>query len=159
VGCVIVRENRILVTGYNGAPPGEPHCTERGPDGQIFCARRASNISDEEKHKVCPSVHAEENAISIAEKFGLVHLLEGSSIYTTLAPCVRCSERLAKAGVKKVFFELAYESINHERDRQWLLLAQNSFETFEKISLSGDPLLKVASALINTTSERLLPSG
>jgi dCMP deaminase len=158
VGCVIVRENRILVTGYNGAPPGEPHCTEKGPDGQIFCARRANNISDEDKHKVCPSVHAEENAISIAEKLGLVHLLIGSSIYTTLAPCVRCSERLAKAGVKKVYYELAYESVNRVRDQQWLQIALNSFEVFERVALNGDHLHKIASALMNTTSERLLPS-
>jgi deoxycytidylate deaminase len=103
-------------------------------------------------------VHAEENAVSLVESYGLAHLLEGSAIYTTLAPCVRCSERLAKAGVRKVYFELVYESINRERDQQWLQLAQRSFEVFERVRLSGDTLQKIAGALVNPTSERILPS-
>ncbi|MDR0549437.1 MAG: dCMP deaminase family protein [Deltaproteobacteria bacterium] len=159
VGCVIVRENRILVTGYNGAPSGAPHCTERGQNGEIFCARRAVLASDEDKQNICPSVHAEENAVAIAERFNLTRLLVGSTLYTTLAPCVRCTERLAAAGVKKVYFELAYESVNRERDLQWLKLAQDSFEVFERISLTGSALDKIASSLMNVTSERLLPSA
>jgi dCMP deaminase len=158
VGCVIVRENRILVTGYNGAPSGAPHCTDLG-GGNFYCARRANLITDEEKHKVCPSIHAEENAVSLAEKLGLIHLLKGSSIYTTLAPCVRCTQRLAKAGVARVYYELAYASVNQQRDGDWLKLAKDSFEVFEQIKIENPSLNKIASALLNITSERLLPSG
>jgi dCMP deaminase len=159
VGCVVVRENRILVTGYNGAPPGEPHCTDRSENGEIYCARRASSVPDEEKHTVCPSVHAEENAVSLAERLGVPHLLAGSSVYTTLAPCCRCTQRLAKAGVRRVYYELAYQSVNRERDEVWLKLARDSFEVFEQVTLADSPLDKIASALMNLTSERLLPSG
>jgi dCMP deaminase len=158
VGCVVVRDNRILVTGYNGAPPGEPHCTDQGSYGEIYCARRAKSVSDKDKREVCPSVHAEENAVSLAERFGLIRLLEGGSIYTTLAPCVNCSRRLASAGIKKVYYELHYESVDKERDREWLRLAEELFEVFERVSLSGSPLSKVESALVNVTSERLLAS-
>ncbi|MDR1872580.1 MAG: dCMP deaminase family protein [Deltaproteobacteria bacterium] len=158
VGCVIVRENRILVTGYNGAPSGEPHCTEQGNGTEIFCARRASKVSDEEKHLACPSVHAEENAVAIAERLGLTHLLAGCAIYTTLAPCVRCAKRLAAVGVREVYYEMAYESINRERDQEWLTLAKDTFAVFEKIALEETALNKIASALMNPTSARLLPS-
>jgi dCMP deaminase len=159
VGCVITRENRILVTGYNGAPPGEPHCTDQGGDGRIYCARRASMVPDELKHQSCRSLHAEENALSLAVKLGLSELLAGAAIYSTLSPCVRCIERLKALGVARVYYELAYESIDAERDRRWEALAKESFEVYERVSLSGPSARKIAGALVGVTSERLLPSG
>jgi dCMP deaminase len=159
VGCVVTRDNRILVTGYNGAPPGEPHCTDLGGEGVLYCARRASRVPDELKHQACRSLHAEENALSLAQRLGLADLLVGASVHTTLAPCVRCVERLRRAGIAKVYYELAYESVDAERDRQWEEAARSAFEVYERVSLSGPSARKIASALVGVTSERLLPSG
>jgi dCMP deaminase len=159
VGCVVTRENRILVTGYNGAPPGEPHCTDQGRGGRIHCARRALQVPDERKLEACRSLHAEENAVALAERFGLLGLVAGASVYTTLSPCVRCVRRLRAAGVKRVFYELAYASVDAARDRAWELEALESFEVYERVSLSPPSARKIAGALVGVTSERLLPSG
>ena len=159
VGCVITRENRILVTGYNGAPPGEPHCTDQGGGGRIFCARRAENVPDELKHMACRSLHAEENALKLAERLGLEELLIGAAIYSTLSPCIRCIGRLRSRGIARVYYELAYESVDVERDRQWEAEARQAFEVYERVSLSDSSSRKIAGALVGITSERLLPSG
>ncbi len=156
VGCVIVKDNRILVSGYNGPPPGAPHCSDKNEHGRIFCMRRAENIPDSDKLDRCPSVHAEENAVALAESLGLG--LQDTSVYITLAPCIRCLERLASAGVRHVYYELAYRSIDPERDRTWEESARQRFETYEQISLSQPSLRKLAGALIGVTSARLLPS-
>ncbi|MDR2443076.1 MAG: dCMP deaminase family protein [Deltaproteobacteria bacterium] len=159
VGCVITKDNRILVTGYNGAPPGEPHCTDRSLDGRIFCARRAAQVPDCLKLEACQSLHAEENAIKLAERLGLQDLLIGSTVYTTLSPCIRCIERLKGAGISKVFFELSYQSVDSDRDRRWQEKAESSFEVYRQISLSDPSVTKIAGALVGVTSERLLASG
>ena len=159
VGCVITRENRILVTGYNGAPPGEPHCSEQGGEGRIYCARRAGLVPDGLKQAACRSLHAEENALALAERLGLAELLPGSAIYTTLSPCGRCIERLRRHQVARVYYELAYESIDHERDLLWEASAREAFEVYEQVSISRPSARKIAGALVGVTSERLLPSG
>jgi dCMP deaminase len=159
VGCVITRDNRILVTGYNGAPAGEKHCTEMGSNGQIYCARRAQNIPDQLKLQVCPSLHAEENALNLAKHLGLAELLKGATIYTTLSPCIRCINHLKLCGIKKVFFELAYQSIDAKRDKEWEDIAKSAFEVYQQVSLSEPSTQKIAQALVGITSERLLPSG
>jgi dCMP deaminase len=159
VGCVVTRENRILVTGYNGAPPGENHCTEMGSSGQIYCARRAQNVPDQLKLQVCRSLHAEENALNLAKRLGLERLLSGTSIYTTLSPCIRCIEYLKRCGVKKVYYELAYQSIDAERDREWERIALEAFEVYQQVSLSEPATQKIAQAVVGITSERLLPSS
>lgn len=157
VGCVIVRDHRILVSGYNGPPSGHPHCSELGDGRDIFCLRRRSNVADDKKHEFCPSVHAEDNAVRLAEslKVGLL----GSTLYITLAPCVRCIELLRRAGVRHVFFELRYQSIDPERDAAWEAEARSCFQTYEEVSISPTSIHKMVGALKGITSERLLPSG
>ncbi|MDR1657486.1 MAG: dCMP deaminase family protein [Deltaproteobacteria bacterium] len=159
VGCVITRENRILVTGYNGAPPGEPHCTDMGEPGELFCARRAQMVPDSMKLQSCRSLHAEENALNLADRLGLSDLLKGASVYTTLSPCIRCIEHLKRCGVTKVFFELAYQSVDAQRDRMWVETALAAFEVYRQVSLGSASARKIAGALLGTTSERLLASG
>ncbi|MDR1487894.1 MAG: dCMP deaminase family protein [Deltaproteobacteria bacterium] len=158
VGCVITVENRILVTGYNGAPPGDPHCTEMGSEGQIYCARRAQNAPDQLKLQFCSSLHAEENALNLAAKFGLTDLLPSASIYTTLSPCIRCIEHLKSKGVKKVYYELAYQSVDAERDRYWESIALSVFDVYQQVSLSESSTQKITQSLVRITSERLLSS-
>lgn len=92
VGCVIVKGNRILTTGYNGAPSGVPHCTE-------------VNCKLEGNHCV-RVVHAEANALAQAARHGIQ--LEGAKAYVTVQPCVRCSNLLASAGVTVARWDEAY---------------------------------------------------
>jgi dCMP deaminase len=158
VGCVITLDNRILVTGYNGAPPGEPHCTDQSEGGKLYCARRAKKIPDVHKYNFCHSLHAEHNAVSQADRLGYGPLLKGATLYITLSPCVNCIETLVRHGVSRVYYELAYKSIDAKRDAEWEALAKASFEVYEKLAISDDSLRKILSSVLNVTSDRLLPS-
>lgn len=92
VGCVLVREHRILTTGYNGAPRGVAHCTEAGCMlVNDHCAR---------------ATHAEANAIVQGALHGVS--LAGSIAYCTHQPCVNCSKLLISAGVQKIVYDVGY---------------------------------------------------
>jgi len=92
VGCVLVKDNQIISTGYNGAPRGLPHCDEVGhwmDNGH--CIR---------------TVHAETNAIIQAALHGVA--TSGSTCYVTHAPCINCCMALINAGIEHVYFGDAY---------------------------------------------------
>jgi dCMP deaminase len=94
VGAVIVRDNRVIAHGYNGAPPGQPHCTEVGCDISPItggCQR---------------ALHAEMNAITYASRKGVA--VEGSIAFLTLSPCLYCARFLVVAGVAEVLFHERY---------------------------------------------------
>ncbi len=101
VGAVIVRDKRILTTGYNGAPSGVKSCQERQE-----CLRRKLNIPSGTKHELCYGVHAEQNAIAQAAKMGI--RLEGATLYCTHQPCVICCKMIINSGIKRVVYEYAY---------------------------------------------------
>ncbi len=101
VGAVIVRDKRILTTGYNGAPSGVKSCKERQE-----CLRRKLNIPSGTKHELCYGVHAEQNAIAQAAKMGI--RLEGATLYCTHQPCVICCKMIINSGIKRVVYEYAY---------------------------------------------------
>ncbi|GAB6179316.1 cytidine/deoxycytidylate deaminase family protein [Desulfotomaculum defluvii] len=96
VGAVIVKDNRILATGYNGAPAGLAHCLDIG------CMREKLGIPSGERHELCRALHAEQNAIIQAAVHGTA--IRGSVIYVTNQPCVMCSKMIVNAGIKKVHF-------------------------------------------------------
>lgn len=100
VGAVIVKDNRILATGYNGAPSNMAHCLDIG------CLREKENIPSGERQEMCRGIHAEQNAIVQAAKFGIS--LEGGTIYITNQPCVTCSKLIINAGIKRVVYILPY---------------------------------------------------
>jgi dCMP deaminase len=93
VGAVIVKNKRILTTGYNGAAAGVKDCLELG------CLREANNIPSGERHEICRAIHAEQNAIIQAGLHGVN--IEGASIYCTHPPCILCAKMLANAKVKR----------------------------------------------------------
>lgn len=95
-GAVIVRDKRILATGYNGAPSGIRHCDEVG------CLREELNVPSGERHELCRGLHAEQNAILQAALHGVS--LKDSEIYTTHEPCVLCSKMLINVGIKRIYF-------------------------------------------------------
>ena len=100
VGAVIVKENRILSTGYNGAPSGIRHCLERG------CLRDELNIPSGQRHELCRGLHAEQNAIIQAAYHGVS--IESCEIYCTNQPCIICATMIINAGLKKVIIRNSY---------------------------------------------------
>lgn len=152
IGAIIVRNNRILATGYNGAVHGAPHCTDKGPD---FCLRRAIGAHDADKYNYCISSHAEVNAIDQAARFGIS--LDGSSLYCTLEPCNWCFKQLIQAGIKDIYFEEYYDSRNKDFDMYWRSIMQNheGIHTFEKVDVGREALDMVIDVLSGTkTSAR-----
>lgn len=100
VGAIIVKERRILCTGYNGAPAGLPHCTDVG------CLREKLHIPSGERHELCRGLHAEQNAIIQAALHGIS--IKGGTFYITHQPCVLCAKMICNAGIREVFFEGDY---------------------------------------------------
>lgn len=101
VGAVIVKDKRVLSTGYNGSPKGTRHCEELG------CIREQMKIPSGTRHELCRGVHAEQNAIIQAAYFGVS--VKDSTIYTTTFPCSMCAKILINAGVKEVVYAEGYE--------------------------------------------------
>jgi len=100
VGAVIVRDKRILSTGYNGAPKGLAHCETIG------CIRKSMNIPSGQRHELCRGLHAEQNAIIQAAWHGVK--IEGATLYCTHQPCVICVKMMINAGIVRVVFEGSY---------------------------------------------------
>jgi len=92
VGAIIVKDRRILATGYNGPPSGISHCLPE------TCLRTKLNIPSGEKHELCRGLHAEQNAIIQAASHGVP--INGAVIYVTHHPCSICSKMLINSGIK-----------------------------------------------------------
>jgi dCMP deaminase len=101
VGAVIVKDKRVLATGYNGAPSGVESCKDKKE-----CLRKKLNIPSGTRHEICYAVHAEQNAICQAAKMGLS--VEGATIYVTHQPCTICTKMIINAGIKKVIYKHGY---------------------------------------------------
>lgn len=108
-GCIIVRDKRILSSGYVGSPSGLTHCDEAGhmlrdvlsPDGSMS------------KHCI-RTIHAEQNAICQAARFGTS--LEGATLYCAMEPCFTCSKMIVNCGIKRVVCEKKYHAGAQSRD-------------------------------------------
>lgn len=107
VGAVAVRKNRILATGYNGAPAGIDHCLDAG------CMRELMGIPSGERHELCMAVHAEQNLIIQAASLGIS--LDSADIYCTHKPCFICAKILVNVGVKRVYIRNAYPDQNTDK--------------------------------------------
>ena len=101
VGAILVKEKRILSTGYNGAPAGLKHCVEVG------CLREEASIPSGTRHELCRALHAEQNAIVQAAYHGIS--IAGSILYCTNKPCVICSKMLINAGIKRIYYDEGYD--------------------------------------------------
>ena len=100
VGAVIVKDKRILSSGYNGAPSGVTHCEVTG------CLREKLKVPSGERHELCRGLHAEQNAIIQAAYHGVE--IKESFIYCTNLPCIICSKMIINAGIKKIFYKEGY---------------------------------------------------
>jgi len=100
VGAVVVRDKRILATGYNNVPSGIEHCTTRG------CLRDELKIPSGQRHELCRGIHAEQNAIAQAARNGVS--IEGSTVYCTNQPCILCAKLCINAGITEIVFTGEY---------------------------------------------------
>jgi dCMP deaminase len=101
VGAILVKDKRILASGYNGAPSGLRHCEEVG------CLRANSSIPSGERHELCRGLHAEQNLILQAAYHGIS--IKDAILYCTNKPCVICTKMIINAGITKIYYEDGYD--------------------------------------------------
>jgi len=95
VGAVLVKDNQVLSTGYNGAPKGLPNCCDLNE-----CLRQTMNIPSGQRHELCRAVHAENNAITQCAVNGVS--CKGATLYVTASPCIMCIKQIINAGIVKI---------------------------------------------------------
>lgn len=100
VGAVLVKEKRILATGYNGAPSGLPHCDTVG------CLREKLKVPSGERHELCRGLHAEQNVLLQCAYYGIP--VEGSVLYVTFSPCSICAKMIVNVKIREVVFGESY---------------------------------------------------
>lgn len=100
VGALIVKDKRILSTGYNGAPSNLPHCWEKG------CLREKLNVPPGHRHELCRGLHAEQNAIIQAAYHGVS--IKDAILYSTHLPCSICMKMLINAGIRWIVYKDGY---------------------------------------------------
>jgi dCMP deaminase len=101
VGAVLVKDNRILATGYNGVPKGVAHCEKQG------CLRLEMKVPSGERHELCRGLHAEQNAIIQAAIYGVS--ISGATLYCTCKPCSICLKMLMNAEIAKIVYMEDYD--------------------------------------------------
>lgn len=101
VGALIVKNNHILATGYNGVPSGVTHCEVTG------CMRQQMNVPSGQRHELCRGLHAEQNAILQAAYHGVS--INGATLYCNTKPCSICSKMIINAGIVRIVYEQYYE--------------------------------------------------
>ncbi len=101
VGAVIVKDNQVLATGYNGAPKGLPNCCDLNE-----CLREALHVPSGQRHELCRAVHAENNAITQCAVNGVS--CKGGTLYVTDSPCVMCLKQIINAGIVKIVAKKIY---------------------------------------------------
>ena len=104
-GCVIVKDRRILTTGYVGSPSGLPHCDDVGHD-----LRKVLDDNGNVSQHCVRTIHAEQNALIQAAKFGIP--LDGGTLYCKMVPCRVCAMLIINAGIKRVVAEKRYHADN-----------------------------------------------
>ena len=101
IGAVIVKNKRVLTTGYNGAPAGIKTCREKGE-----CLRDKLGIPSGTRMETCYAVHAEQNAIVQAAKLGVS--IDGATLYCTHQPCSMCCKMIINSGITRVVYKEGY---------------------------------------------------
>ncbi|MDD5007077.1 MAG: cytidine/deoxycytidylate deaminase family protein [Syntrophorhabdaceae bacterium] len=125
VGALIVKNKRILATGYNGAPTGLRHCMDLG------CMREQLKVASGERHELCRGLHAEQNAIIQAAYHGVS--IAGAQLYSTHLPCSICIKMVINAGIGTVYYLDGYS------DELSLQLIKESGIILKKVVLKEDP--------------------
>lgn len=150
VGAVIVKDKRILTTGYNGQLPGQTNCRKvtfykKTPTSfKIGCSKEIYG-----DYRYCRAVHAEANAILQAAKMGIS--LNGAVLYCTLKPCPECIKMITSVGIKRVYYELDYY---HNDPDLWQFWEDESGLEFVELKVSEEALALAKSVLEPNTSQK-----
>jgi len=123
VGAVIVKDGRILSTGYNGTPPGYINCCEYWDN---------KYTKDHHEWSKTYEIHAEMNAIIWAAREGIS--IDGATIYVTLEPCSECSKNLIASGIKRIVYENSYEHTNSTIVTKFLKINNVIIEQLKSLS-------------------------
>ena len=137
VGAVVVRDDRVLSTGYNGTPIGMPNCSE---GGCYRCLHRDEpEFSPGRAYDLCICVHAEQNALLAAARFGQPTL--GATLYTTMGPCFTCCKEALQAGIEAVHYVDHWQPADEDPAlaRQYAALRAH-FQAFEPVAVDPDRL-------------------
>lgn len=130
VGVLALRERRIVVTGYNGPPKGQPHCHP------VHCGDSADPCKR--------AIHAEANMVAFAAKKGIS--MEGTVIMVTHSPCLKCAELLVQSGIVALVYSIPYRDSTGALD----LLKQANIQCFSEHQLNNDQsLMAIFEALIS----------
>jgi len=100
VGAILVKDKKILATGYNGAPARLEHCVDIG------CLRQQREIPSGERHELCRGLHAEQNAIIQAAYHGVG--IRNATLYCTNHPCIICTKMIINSGIERIVYEEGY---------------------------------------------------
>jgi dCMP deaminase len=119
VGAVIVKDKKVLATGYNGAPSGLKHCLDIG------CLRDDLGIPSGERHELCRATHAEQNAIVQAAMFGVS--IKDATMYSTTQPCILCTKLIINAGIRRIVIKDSYPD---EMSKQMLMEAKVKIQIY-----------------------------
>jgi dCMP deaminase len=111
IGAVLVMDDRILSTGYNGTAAGLPNCNE---GGCARCADPNERYTSGHHYDLCVCVHAESNALLNAARFGIA--VQGAVLYSTVQPCFTCAKQLIQAGIAKAFYREDWIDQGYEQD-------------------------------------------
>lgn len=128
VGAVIIKDKRVLATGYNGAPTGIRHCAETG------CLRAQLNVPSGERHELCRGIHAEQNAIIQAAYHGVS--IKDAVLFCTNLPCSICAKMIINAGIRKIYYLSGYADEMSERmlDEAGIEVIQLTISSQEEIA-------------------------
>jgi len=105
VGCILVKNKRIIACGYNGVPSGKKHCNEMF-DESLMSIDKQYRFKHHEWSQI-NELHAEQNLICFCAKNGIK--TEDTILFVTLSPCINCSKMILSAGIKKVFYLEEYD--------------------------------------------------
>jgi dCMP deaminase len=125
VGAVIVKDRRILATGYNGTPTGIVHCAEVG------CLRKKLKVPSGERHELCRGLHSEQNVFLQAAYYGIS--LKGGTLYITHQPCIICAKMIINAGIEEVVIARGYP------DRMARQFLEEAGVKVKKVKLGAKP--------------------
>lgn len=123
VGAVIVKDNRIVSTGYNGVPEGMINCLD---GGCLRCSNRDGIYPSGTAYDLCICVHAEQNALLTAARFGIS--LQGATVYTTTRPCFGCTKEMVQVKIERVVYLNEWEPRDDNRS-----LLDQKLKEYQKI--------------------------
>lgn len=133
VGAVLVVENRVVSTGYNGVPEGMTNCLQGGCDRCANPQRYQSGVG----YDVCICVHAEENALLSAARFGI--RVDDGTMYTTVRPCFSCMKALHQAGINGVLYHREWKHPDESLHSQYRAIEAKFKRGVKRVEGTTDP--------------------